>query len=538
MRGYRTYGNTDWQVNVAAMSFLIFATVLADVGTSATQTVLNQADIVATTQDTNSETQANRLDRPMAESALLSSIASGIQASGASASETARTRLNAYNINNILFVDGGKYATIQAAVDDLPKVNGKPAGTVYITNPTMIHAGQEVTIGPWTKLIFSPTNAVTYTGTGAAFTCDDVPTTYAGDGGIYGLDLKVTNKAGSGLNITECTWFKLSQVSIEGSGESSTGFPILIQNTKRWTEELDFDTVHVSNFHNAITFRDNCPKHAGCGSFAYGRWRHVVASPVGDRGTGYRLQDDCNVAGGDYDIQCLGGSWVVTCLSLTGTSSVDGIRLKIGGETPGPESVGISTEPGTKWQPNELVERWNGGTWKDSFRGTVIPYIYAVPGYGQLVGSPSGLCLGNTTNGFCETLDTTLLTAYRADKFPDASGTFVLDSAVQTLSNKTLTNPVINGTSITGTPASGNLVATVASGTLSITPGEAVGCVDKTTSAIGARPAMKVVVSAVSPQPNTIWAGYVSSAETVDVRVCTMAAGPSSAVSYNWSVIP
>jgi hypothetical protein len=78
----------------------------------------------------------------------------------------------------------------------------------------------------------------------------------------------------------------------------------------------------------------------------------------------------------------------------------------------------------------------------------------------------------------------------------------------------------------------------VASGTTSVTASNTVGCVDQTATATGATTAMKVVVSPVSPQTNTIWAGYVSSTNNVDIHVCTIVALTGSAVTYNWSVIP
>jgi hypothetical protein len=85
---------------------------------------------------------------------------------------------------------------------------------------------------------------------------------------------------------------------------------------------------------------------------------------------------------------------------------------------------------------------------------------------------------------------------------------------------------------------SGTLANVVASGTLSVTAGDSVGCVDQTTTASGATTGMKVLVSPVSPQTNTSWSGYVSAANTVDIHVCTIVALTGSAVTYNWSVIP
>jgi len=95
-----------------------------------------------------------------------------------------------------------------------------------------------------------------------------------------------------------------------------------------------------------------------------------------------------------------------------------------------------------------------------------------------------------------------------------------------------------SGGGLTSTGAGGTMESLIAAGTLRIVPRNTVGCVDQTATAPGATTAMKVVVSPVSPQNNITWAGYVSTSNTVDIRVCTIVALLGRATTFNWSVIP
>lgn len=424
---------------------------------------------------------------------------------------------------------GTAKAKIKTAVAALPTINSKPSGIVFIGQGVNIASGDEITIGPWTKLIFTPQNSVTYNGTGTPISCNDAPTTYAGDGGIYGLDLNVTNNAGSGLNIQECTWFKLSQVNIVGPGTSATGIPILLQNTQKWTEQTDLDTVHVSNFVKPITFQDNCPGNTGCPSFSYARWRHVVVSPVGVGGKGYELQNDSGWNGGDLEIQCFGNaSNAITCLSLIGTANIQLNRLKVGGEgNPGPSNVGISTVVGTQFSPINLWERWNSGTWSDSISGTFIPYIFNVPGLGQIIANPAGLRIANTTNSFDVTLDSTLLTIYRTVKLPDASGIAVLDTATQTLTNKST--------------SAGPLTGTVASGTATMTTAAITAGNCGTTVTVAATNVLTTdtITWAFNAAPAGSNSGLVAwpTAGNVNFAYCPNSAETPAAATINWKVI-
>jgi hypothetical protein len=299
-------------------------------------------------------------------------------------------------------------------------------------------------MGPYTHLNFGSNAAVTYTGTGTPFICSDTPTTYVGDGGISGLQLFVTNNTGNGLQNNECTWWKLDDVYLGGNGGSATGIPLLFSNTLKWTEQSNLNLVHIVNWNKPVTFQDNCPGNTGCPSFAYSRWREVIVSPVGVGGIGYQMQNDTSFNGSDLDLQCFGGLTAITCLNLTGTSTINLARLKIGGETSGPASVGISTAVGTIFAPITLWERWNAGFWTDSFLGTQIGYIYNVPGAAFLQATPNGLAIGASGSSFTGAFNTNGLTGYRNYASPDANGTLILDIATQTLSNKTLTSPVIN----------------------------------------------------------------------------------------------
>jgi len=276
---------------------------------------------------------------------------------------------------------GTAKANISAAVAALPVDygNGKAMGSVYVACGVKIPSGKEVTIGPFTKLHQTPcqtvsrSGGITYSGTSTAITCTDAPTTYNGDGGIFDVNLIVSNNAGSGIAINECTWFKLLQVQIIGPGSSSTGIPLLFNNTQKWTEQTNLDLVHISNFAcpsvGCVSFQNNCGgQPALCSSFAYGRWRHVVVSPL--RGVAFGEQTATSIQGGDWEIQCFGnGTTAITCWQSVGTASVgNNQRMKIGGESPaGPSNTSVSLTSGSATFYPMLNMGFNAGTWTASY---------------------------------------------------------------------------------------------------------------------------------------------------------------------------
>ena len=339
---------------------------------------------------------------------------------------------NANHSSNVRLADkfpgsdiGGK---INAAVADLPTVSGKAFGIVSVPTGSYSYSLPIVMNSPFVQLQFN--NAyLTYTGpaTTPAISCSDAPTSYGGTGGIYNLMLSSSRNGVVGIQNTECTWFQIHDVDIELTGTDTVG--IRFQNTRKWTEQSNLDNVHVYA-NTPFDWQDNCAKHAGCSSFAYERFRQVVASPHAG-GTGYSLENDSNLGGGDLDLQCFGNELgPITCLRMSGTSMADGVRIKIGGEGPqGPSNIGISTIVGTQFSPNSLTVRWNEGTWHDSILGTYIPYISNIVGTGPIYANRNGLRVGNASTGFDATLDSTLLTAFRTFKFPDATGTAALKDA-------------------------------------------------------------------------------------------------------------
>ena len=475
---------------------------------------------------------------------------------------------------------GTSKAKIKTAVAALPTISSKPSGIVYIGQGVNINSGDEVTIGPWTKLVFTPSTYVTYNGTGTAISCIDAPTTYFGDGGIYDLNLNVTNNAGSGILNNECTWWKMSQVWIQGPGASSTGIPILFSNTQKWTEQSNLDLVHVQNFVNGITFQDNCASHTGCTSFSYSRWREVVVSPVGSSNYGFQLQNDAAFNGSDLEIQCFGGLTAVTCLSLTGTSNIQFSRLKVGGETSGPASTGISTTASTVFSPITLWEHWNAGTWTDSFSGTQIGYVYNVPGLAFLQATANGLAIGANGNSFSGALNTNGVTGFRNYALPDASGTLVLPNLTQTwtanqLFSAAMASSVAGGTDVgsasnpfgnlwLGTAATNNFkfqpAATAAARVISVpdpltnvnlafnltatssafaTATTAATCVQNTTAVAGAATSMVAEASPVStPGVGAVWSAFVSSAGNVTINECAVATSAGGTIAFNIRVHP
>ncbi|HEV2305494.1 MAG TPA: hypothetical protein VGR93_08245, partial [Candidatus Acidoferrales bacterium] len=77
------------------------------------------------------------------------------------------------------------------------------------------------------------------------------------------------------------------------------------------------------------------------------------------------------------------------------------------------------------------------------------------------------------------------------------------------------------------------------SGSVSATAPSTVGCSDATATLTGVTTAMAVAISPqTSPGANVSWSGFVSAANTVDVRLCTLAAFTPSAVTFNIRVLP
>lgn len=350
-----------------------------------------------------------------------------------SANAIAQTNTNFGNltvgsVNNvsIAYVDGLHYKTIQAAVNALPTINNKPAGVVWVTVPTAMTSGQEVTIGPFTQLHFGANGSVFYTGNGIAFSCSDAPTTYQGDGGIFDLNLTGTSSGAIGINVNECTWFHLEHIHITGF---TKGKGILFQNTQKWTEQSTWFDVQSS--HNLVDydFEDNCSGHTGCPSFGYTRMYHVVANPTASD-DGFQFENDSDLAHSDFEINCFLDQ-NSTCLHLKNTSSVGTMRMWIRGEFTTPcggctTASGILTDAGTFFQPFGLMEHWHQGSGRitDFFAvNTRSSYIFNIPGSAYLQDNSRGLIIGAFGNSFYGLFDVHNVTGNRTYTAPDISGT-------------------------------------------------------------------------------------------------------------------
>jgi len=336
-------------------------------------------------------------------------------------------RLSAYNLNNILYVDGKHFTTIEAAVGSLPKLNSKPAGIVWVTAPMVIGPGQEVTIGPYTQLRFSPGAIVTYTGSGVPFTCSDAPTSYGGDGGIYDLTLDGNPSAYAGIVNDECSWFHIEHTYVQNF---TNGTGILYENTQRWTEQTTWIDVHSQNNRKSFDFQDNCSGHTGCPSFAYSRFYHVVATPMSNS-DGFVLENDSNINNGDLELSCFFNNGSV-CLRLMGSAEINPARVWIRGEfTRGSNATGIKTDVGTIWQPIGLMERWDKGTGSinDSIAGSANLYAWRADGYSVEQIFRQGPAWGASGNSFLDTLDVSRITDYRRLIAPDTSGTLAVSGA-------------------------------------------------------------------------------------------------------------
>lgn len=336
-------------------------------------------------------------------------------------------QISVYNLNNILYVDGTHFTTIQDAVNALPTISSKPAGIVWVTNPITIASGQEVTIGPYTQLRFSPGAAVTYTGSGVAFTCSDAPTSYSGDGGIYDLNLFGNPAAAAGIANNECAWFHIEHTNVQNF---TKGVGILYENTEKWTEQTTWIDVHGQNNGKSFDFQDDCPNHTGCPSFAYSRFYHVVATPM-PNSDGFVLENDSFINNGDLELSCFLNNGSV-CLHIMNSGAVDPARVWIRGELLGGSSTatGVKTDVGTLWQPVGLMERWvqGVGVIADSIAGTENLYAWKTDGSSFEEAYPQGPAWGANGNSYVDTLDVSHITGYRMVIAPDQSGELALSS--------------------------------------------------------------------------------------------------------------
>ena len=265
------------------------------------------------------------------------------------------------SLNNIIFVDGFKHTTVQSAVNALgsctqDSVTFMHCGTVYIPSSLTITGGNEVTIGPWVQLRFLPNVTVTYTGPGKAFQCIDAPTTYSGGGGIYDLHLIGTSAGSAGIDNNECTSFHLEHVEVQGF---TAGAGILSENTERWTEQATWIDVRASNNLKNFDFQDNCPGNAGCSSFSYSYWFHVISTPNAS-GDGFAFENDSTLTG-DVDAHCFLLQSSI-CFHLKNTSVVYSIRGSISAELSGGaiSATGIKTDSGAQLYPSLLGESYVG----------------------------------------------------------------------------------------------------------------------------------------------------------------------------------
>jgi hypothetical protein len=344
--------------------------------------------------------------------------------------------LPAPNMNNVLYVDGLKYSTIQAAVNALPKIGGKPVGIVWVTSPMTIASGSEVTIGPHTQLHFAANATVTYTGVGSAFLCNDAPTTYAGNGGIYDLQMNVTAPGGIGINIEECTWFHLEHISVDAVPRSTA---ILYQNTQKWTEQNVWYDVRVSGGGKQIDFQDNCARHSGCNSFGYMQIYKVSVQPLAGN-DGFLMENDSSLNHSDISISCHAGN-AANCIHLGNSSQISATRLYARGElAEGAKfATGLLSDAGTVYQPIGEQEEWDGPM-TDALHGTVNRYVYNNPDVTALIASATGLAAQARGNTFSGTFDVHNITGFRTWTAPDLSGTnqIVFASGHAAMPTKTL----------------------------------------------------------------------------------------------------
>ncbi len=300
--------------------------------------------------------------------------------------------ISASGLNNIIFVDGVTYTTLDAAVNALPScTNGiislsstgsyAHCGHVVDSLPS-VNQSSTIAVNPWLSIESFPGSLINFTGTGFSLQCTRNDTGYSGQTVIRGLHIVGTSAGAGGIDLQSCTNALIEDNIVEGF---TNGPAIRLENTG---SVAGTNTEQVIIFHNhlqnngaaVIDFQDNCTGHNICPSFEYVtiEENEIWTNASGD---GIRMENDAVLDHTDVDQMCfLADS--SSCFHTMNASILDFGRMYLRGELEiGATSAhGITVDSGSTFQMQNLIEDWLGQNITDVTNGSRFEFMAHLPG--------------------------------------------------------------------------------------------------------------------------------------------------------------
>ena len=189
-------------------------------------------------------------------------------------------------------------AQLSSAISSLPTYNGYSRGVVWVKNDTYLMTNQVTIASPYVIIRCEAGAVIDYQGTGVAFTVNPLPFIYEGNGGFENCKLtNSTNNWTAGIKLQDANFIHLWNTLITGGGIGSQAC-LLFDSHVRYNEETDLNRVSLLKCNAPIQFQVT----GGTGSFAYTRFRHVVASLAqGSTGAAILLLNNTQLHGSDLE---------------------------------------------------------------------------------------------------------------------------------------------------------------------------------------------------------------------------------------------
>lgn len=230
--------------------------------------------------------------------------------------------LKTSSLNNIIYVDGEKYTTIQDAIDDLPAGGGTviiPEGTYTISSGISRDISNVTIKGSGRSTIINTTSAITVLTAGDFWTIEDLYIKGNNTGTQDGI--RVDGK--SGVTIQGCIIEDMGRYGIYGVGSASTTINKIINNqiidcdynvivsnpSTRWlirgniSRDSNYDGIYYRG-HNAVISDNHCFDNGRQGIALEGRVTattyscdyNIITNNICDNNahSGLHIENDCN----------------------------------------------------------------------------------------------------------------------------------------------------------------------------------------------------------------------------------------------------